>query len=179
MIVSFTYQATLLIAQRLIDAPYINKVYLQAHKIATNKDSESIVIKDGESFEAISWNDLEGVVCYFRDIGSMQMVDAGDDACYNNFRATQNVRLVVYCDALDYNSNQLSKLILSQLRGFNIQSVNMDDESILSDELSKIDIARSPRTYILAVDFVVEEYIQLDQCLIAIDCSIEDLIICK
>lgn len=178
MTVSFTYNPTLLIAQRLIATGKVDSVYLQAHKLSANGE-DKIVIQDGNDFEEIGWSDTGGVVCYFRDIGTMEFSNAETDACYIEFNTKQKVRLVVFSEGENLNTMQLAQMFLSQLRGNRIETAYFDFQDVIREELTNVKLPVAPATFIFAADFSIEEILQLNLCLTTIDCSIQDLKLTK
>ncbi len=177
MTVSFTYNKTKQIAQRLIVFSMINEIWLQAKQLTVDDKVAIVINGSNRDFHEI---DIEssGIIGYMRDVREAVVEDAGTDACNLESWVTQTVRLVFIKEETNYNGNELSKLILQALSGVEIVGIFFDAFQIIQEELPDSLIAPSPDSFIFAVEFNVRELIQLHDCITEISCDIETMKVC-
>lgn len=176
MTVSFTYNQTKLIAERLIAITQVCEVWLQAKQLQADGKT-AIVVADGNEYIELNF-EKSGILIYFRDLREMTVEDAETDACNAEFWLTQPVRMVCVSQQSNYNGNELSKLILQCLLGYEVTGIYFDQFQIINEELPDSNIMPSVGSFIFAVEFNVKSLLQIQDCVFDVSCSIENLKIC-
>lgn len=178
MTVSFTYNSTKIIANAIkLAVQEISEVWLQAFKLIDG-DVVKLVVNDSTDFKEIFPDDRKGLYGYFRDIGKTEPEPSETDACFNEYWMNQEVRFVLYSSGYNGNGNSLISKIMPMFSGYEVTAIYFDKQEIFKDEIENSKLSLSPNTFIWAIDFKIRELKKLTDCLLNIDCTVEDLKVC-
>lgn len=177
MTVSFTYNETKSIAERIIAIQPFKCIWLQAKQIIDD-EGKKIMAASGQDFEQISFSDNEGLTGYFRDKGEATMESANTDICDNEYWMTQLVRFVAFNDNETGNTHTLTKAILEKFGGFVVRNISFDFQQIQDDELST-KLILSTKSFLFMIEFEVRELLHLTDCITEIDCNVFPMKVCR